>query len=110
MSWTTFGTLLVSVMALVASIGACVVAALSWRQSQSKSSSTLFARLTEIESTTEALSQNLHRLRSRVNALKFRDNGHASTAPTEPVDAAQLAAQTRAELNDQLARGLKVPP
>lgn len=103
MNWTIFATLLVSVMALAASIGAFAVAVRSWRLSQSRQSSTLFVQLTELQSTVEALSQNLHRLRSRVNQWKYRDNSRASTEPTE-APAVDDAAEIRAQLNDRLAR------
>ena len=107
MSPLTLTTLLASAMALALSIGACVVAALSWRQSLSRSSSTLLSRLTEAESTIEGLTLNLRRLQSRVTMLRHRGVLQDATAPTEaePLDEAESAAQTRAALNDQLARG-----
>lgn len=102
MTLATFATLLVSVMALLVSIGAYVAAVRLLHQSRSTSSSTLSARLTEIESTVEVLSQNLHRLRSRVNQWKYRETARASTEPTDPpVDD---AAEVRAQLNDRIAR------
>lgn len=105
MTWLTYTTLLASGMALALSIGACVVAIRSWLQSRLTLSSTLYAELTEVKSTVEALTLNLARLRSRVTMMKNRESTPESTRPIEPVDEAAAAADTRAQLNDALARG-----
>jgi len=80
MNWITWATLLVSVTALVASIGAYVVAVRSWRLSQSRSSSALSAKVTEIEEkVVEWLTANRDR-------AVFDGTSDAATVPVTQVD------------------------
>ena len=72
MSSTTFTLLLVSNTALLLSIGACIVAVLSWLRYRSTSSARLSARLSEIESTLEALSAALKNVRAARNMAAHR--------------------------------------
>lgn len=103
--WITYTTLLGSATALLCAIGACVVALRSLRLSRASSSSKLSVRLTEIESTIEALSIAHRNLRSRLNMQSAR----AKARESEPID--DNPASVRAELNSQLALGrLKVTP
>ena len=102
MTVITLTTLLASGMALALSIGACVVAALSWHQSRSRASSMLLSRLTEAESALEAVTLNLRKLQSRVTMLKHRGTLQELPAATEPEPDPE---EVRRALNDQLARG-----
>ena len=102
MSLTTSLMLLACGMALAASIGAFVVAVRSWRLSQSRASSALSTRLSDAEAAIDQLQLSLGRLRSRMNMQKNREKLPESTGE---IDAHADPADTRAALNDALARG-----
>lgn len=106
MSWITYLTLSASAMALLLSTGACIVAVRSWLQSRSRSSSVLLQRLSDVEAGIDHLQLNLGRLRSRMNMQKAREKLPEST---EQIDEGRDPADTRAALNDQLARGALRP-
>lgn len=110
MTLVTYMTLLASVMALACAIGACIVAVRLLLLSRSTSSHGLSVRLSEIESTIEALSARLKGLNSRVAMQILREKRRAPEAETEPESPLDLEAEQkrqRDELNSQLARGFQ---
>lgn len=105
MNWTTVLTLWASATALLLSIGAFVVAVLSWRLSRSRSSAVLSARVSELESANEAHIARLKGLNSRLSMILLRERRRESTEPTEtaaPDPEAEQQAQ-RDRLNSLLA-------
>lgn len=111
MTWATSIALWASVMALLLSTGALLVAVHSWRLSRSTSAVKLSARLGDIESTIEELSLALRNVRSRMNMAQTRARRHESMEPTDTAPAVngEDPAEVRARLNAQLAaRGPKV--
>lgn len=107
MTLNTVLTLLACVTALLLSIGALVVAVHSWRLSNSRSSVALSARVSEIESTTEALTAKVKGLNSRLSMQLLREKRLAQTAETEqsePEDADAAAKRVRDDLNSSLAQ------
>lgn len=109
MTLITYTMLLACVMALLLSIGALLVAVRLLLLSRSTSSHGLSVRLSEVESTCEALTARLRGLNSRISMQLLREKRRASTEPTEnddpqaPPDAEAEAKRIRDELNAQLA-------
>lgn len=108
MTSITYMTWLACGMALPASIGACFVAYRSLHLCRTTSAARLSARLTELESTIEALTVAHRNLRSRLNMQSHRAKRPEPTEPIEETaprstDPDDIAASVRAELNGELA-------
>jgi len=103
-------TLSASAMALLLSIGALFVAVRSWLLCNSRSSVALSARVTEIESTIEAVTARLKGINSRLSMQLLRERRREPTEPIEEPPPRDLEAEqkaTRDRLNNLLAIGKK---
>ena len=105
MTWATSMTLLASVTALLLSIGACVVAALSLHLYRSTSSARLSARLTALESMCEALSAECKAIRMARNMAAHRARKSAEeTSTANPADPEAARAATLRSLAPLVGR------
>lgn len=100
MTWVTFTALLVSSMALLASIGACIAGFRLWLQFRSTSAAKQSQRLTEIEQTVEELSAQMRNFRSARNMASHR----ARQASRESSEPSQPDSDERARLNELAAQ------
>lgn len=109
MTLLTFTTLWVSSTGLALSIGASFVALRSLRRFQLSSAGRLSERLTELESTVEALSGQIRNIRSARNmaahrARKSQPEADAAAGAPETVDD-DARERERAEMNNLVATG-----
>jgi hypothetical protein len=105
----TLATLLASVMALLVSIGALLVAVRLLLLCRSTSSVALSARVSEIESTIEAVTTRLKGMNSRLSMQILRARRQDVMEPTEtpPPTAEDQAQADRDRLNSQLANRMR---